>query len=537
MKKLFLTLILGAVALGACTNLDEEIYSKISKENFFTTEEQFVKYSARAYSSLQHWGTEKSLWTFVIQNTNEVCVPVNPNGGWWDDGRYNEVHVHNIPASNRLLEMAWEYWTNGVTACNDVLDMFESVERDFDAKNRVIAEVKTLRAYYYLCGIDNWGSIPYSVSKKETGYPEKKDRAFMFDFIEKEIKDNIDFLQVEPTSEYYGRITRGAADAIMAKLYLNADKWIGKEMWKEAEEVCNDIISRGHYSLAKNYKDNFKVDNETSPEQIFAIPYSTVYTTDDHHAFIIYMSTLPADLCSPLGIAAKAWDGLCAEPDFMASYDEGDTRKKDTWLYGQIYNKDGTALALYVNGKVVRVSLDENGKVIKVLEDDKEGYIPDYAEPYLIDPDMPESVYGKDARREALQGARIAKWTYQSDGRLTGGQVGMDNDFFLIRYADVVLMYVEALVRQSRASEAAEVPDFKQIRTRAGLQPFTASELTLDNLYWERAHELAIEGWQRQDMIRFDKYLEAWWAKPEKDASDLILPIPKSAVAANPNLK
>ena len=63
------------------------------------------------------------------------------------------------------------------------------------------------------------------------------------------------------------------------------------------------------------------------------------------------------------------------------------------------------------------------------------------------------------------------------------------------------------------------------------------AQLTLDNLYWERAHELAIEGWQRQDMIRFDKYLEAWWAKPAKEASDLTLPFPKSAVAANPNLK
>ena len=79
--------------------------------------------------------------------------------------------------------------------------------------------------------------------------------------------------------------------------------------------------------------------------------------------------------------------------------------------------------------------------------------------------------------------------------------------------------------------------DFQDIRRRAGLQPFTAGQLTLDNLYWERAHELALEGWQRQDMIRFDKYLEAWWAKPATDASDLLLPIPKSAAAANPNLK
>lgn len=506
MKKA-LTLFLGVVILAACTNLDEQIYSKISKENFFTTEEQFVKYSARAYSSLQHWGTEKSLWTFVIQNTNEVCVPVNPNGGWWDDGRYNEVHVHSISSSNRLLEMAWEYCFNGITACNDVLDMFESVEKDFDAKDRVVAEIKVLRAYYYLCAIDNWGSVPYSVSKKDKALPEKKDRAFMFKFIEDEINENIDKLQTNPTPDYYGRITRGTANAILAKLYLNAEKWIGTTKWKEAEAACNDIIQSGKYRLAEKYKDNFGVNNENSPEQILAIPYSTVYTTSDHNAFLIYMSTLPADLCSPFGINAQAWDGLCGEPDFLASYDPADTRKKDTWLFGQMYDKDDKPI--------------EYSKGV----------------PYVIDSDMPESVFGKDSRREALQGARIGKWTYQSDGRLTGGQVGMDNDFFLIRYADVVLMYVEALVRQGRTAEAAEVADFKAIRRRAGLEPMTDADLTLDNLYWERAHELAIEGWSRQDMIRFDKYLDAWWAKPAKDASDLILPIPKTAIAANPNLK
>lgn len=505
MKKI-LYMVLSAAALCACTNLDEEIYSKIAKENFFTTEEQFVKYSARAYSSLQHWGTEKSLWTFVIQNTNEVCVPVNPNGGWWDDGRYNEVHVHDISFSNRLLEMAWEYWTNGVTACNDVLDTFESVEEDFEAKHRVIAEVKVLRAYFYMCGIDNWGSVPFSISKKETGYPEKKDRPFVFDFIVKEITDNIPYLEEAPSTEYYGRITQGAAYAILAKMYLNAEKWIGKPMWAQAQTACEAIINKGHYKLAPNYKDNFDVYNENCPEQIFAIPYSTVYTTSDHHAFLIYMSTLPADLCRPMGINADGWDGLCGEPDFLASYDPADTRKADTWLYGQMYDKDGKALE----------------------------YEPGV--PYVIDPDMPESVYGKDSRRGPLQGARIGKWTYQDDGKLTGGQVGMENDFFLLRYADVVLMYVEALVRQDKKAEAAEVADFKAIRARAGLPPMTAAQLTLDNLYWERAHELAIEGWARQDMIRFDKFLDAWWAKPAKTESVLLLPIPKTAKAANPNL-
>lgn len=511
MKKL-LSLILGIAALTACTNLEENIYSNISRDDFFTSEEQFVKYAARAYSSLQVWGTEKSLWTFNIQITNEVCVPLNPNGKWWDDGRYYDVHVHSISNSNRLLEMAYNFCVDGITACNDVLDVFQDVDKDFDGKESVIAEVKVLRAYYYMCAIDGWGAVPFSISKKEKGLPEKKDRPFVFDFIVKEITENIDKLQVEPTPAYYGRITRAAADAILAKMYLNAEKWIGKPMWEEAEAVCKDIIDGGNYIIAPNYKDNFDVYNENCREQIFAIPYSTVYTTDDHHAFVIFMSTLPADLCRPFGLNTDAWDGLVGEPDFMASYDPADTRKKDTWLYGQMYDKDGNPL-LY--------KADDN----------------DPGVPYVIDPIFPESTFGKEARRKPLEGARMGKWTYQSDGRLTGDDTSMENDFFLFRYADVILMYVEALVRQGRAGEAAAVPEFQQIRSRAGLAPMTAADLTLDNLYWERAHELALEGWQRQDMIRFDKYLQPWWNKAQKTEKDYILPIPKSAIAANPNLK
>ena len=113
----------------------------------------------------------------------------------------------------------------------------------------------------------------------------------------------------------------------------------------------------------------------------------------------------------------------------------------------------------------------------------------------------------------------------------------MENDVYLMRYADVVLMYAEAMVRQNKGSEVVSNADLQKIRTRAGLEPFTAATLTLDNIYYERCHELACEGWHRQDMIRFGKYLSAWWNKPEKTESDYYLPIPKTATSANPNLK
>ena len=64
----------------------------------------------------------------------------------------------------------------------------------------------------------------------------------------------------------------------------------------------------------------------------------------------------------------------------------------------------------------------------------------------------------------------------------------------------------------------------------------TEADLTLDGLFIERQHELALEGWARQDLIRFGKYLDKWWAKEAGEERELLLPIPEEMRGANPNL-
>lgn len=489
--------IIGIIGAISCTNLDEHIYSNIPKEEFFSSEEQLVVYSARAYTKLQAWGSEQSLWTLNIQLSDEVAAPKNSVNDWVDP-RYKELQTHIIPNSNKLVRMGWDYCFDGIAACNDVIYEIEKSTFEFDGKKTVMAEMKVLRAFFYFCAMDCWGNIPFSIRKDAEGYPEQKDRKFIFDFLVKEINDNIEFLADEPTGEYYGRITQGVAYTLLAKLYLNAEVWIGKPMWAEAEAACKTIIDSGWYSLAENYKDNFKVVNETSKECIFSIPYSTIHTKSDHNDFVIFILTLPPVLCEKYGIPAAGWDGFIAQPDFISTYDEKDIRKAATWIYGQQYDAHGNPI-------------------------------------YVITEDVPESRFSEG--RPENEGARVGKWEYQSDGLLTSDQTSMDNDFFVFRYADVVLMYVEALVRQTRTSEAAQVEDFKKIRMRAGLEPMTAAELTLENLLMERSHELALEGWKRQDQIRFGTYSRSWWAKPNTTPDHAyILPIPKERLNANPNL-
>ena len=153
----------AVLSASACTNLDEEIYSQIPKDDFFTSEEQLVVYTARAYTKLQAWGSEQSLWTLNIQLSDEVAAPRNSVNDWVDP-RYEELQTHRIQPSNKLVRMGWDYCFDGIAACNDVIYEIENSAIEFDGKQRSLAEMKVLRAFFYFCAVDVWRNIPYYVS-------------------------------------------------------------------------------------------------------------------------------------------------------------------------------------------------------------------------------------------------------------------------------------------------------------------------------------------------------------------------------------
>jgi hypothetical protein len=492
----------------SCTNLDEIPYSQIPKSEFFSSEAMLSSYAARPYTLLQRWGREQSMWTMIMQLSNEVAVPKSYNGSW-GEVRYSELQKHIIPSSNKLVRMSWLFCFDGIAACNDVIHEVSNSGDINETKQKIIAEMKLLRAYYYYLAVDCWGNVPYAVDKSLSDYPEQKGRDFFFNFLESEIKDNIDYLD-DYAANKYGRVTKDMANFLLAKLYMSSKDWTGTEMWADAGKLVKGIMDSGNYALTDNYNDNFKVHNETSTEAIFAIPYSSIFTKEAFYPFAI---TLNSDLEGIWGIG-DTWNGtFMGQPDFMASYETGDTRKEDSWLFGQVYDLNGN--------KWFYTAPDADGNQVK------HNY-------FVEDINIPESKYSNGLGR--TDGARIIKWTYQTDGMLTSYNVSMENDFILFRYSDAVLMYVECLLRQNKVAEASLIPEFMTIRTRAGLLPFTADNLNLNSFFIERAHEMAIEGWERQDLIRFGKYLDAWWCKPAGIENYLLLPIPDQIMAANPKL-
>jgi hypothetical protein len=138
--------------------------------------------------------------------------------------------------------------------------------------------------------------------------------------------------------------------------------------------------------------------------------------------------------------------------------------------------------------------------------------------------------------RKKWEGARIGKYEYAINV-LNYDTYDMDNDFVLFRYADVLYTKLEALYRLGRAGEMLGNADLQKIRTRAGLQPLTAADMTDVGLLNELGREFVFEGHRRQDMIRFGVWGNAWWNKPVRGPNAKLFPIPQDVLNANPSLQ
>ena len=135
------------------------------------------------------------------------------------------------------------------------------------------------------------------------------------------------------------------------------------------------------------------------------------------------------------------------------------------------------------------------------------------------------------------EGVRCFKW--EMNQGLSGWET-MDNDFAFFRYADILLVKAEAIMRNNgstTSSDATVLNLVNQVRERAfGDDSHNYTSITLDELLAERGRELAFEEVRRQDLIRFGKWGDAWKFKPVSEPYKELYPIPNNARNANPNL-
>jgi len=450
--------------------------------------------AGRAYTKLQSYPEEFSLWTLDEIASDEMVAPGRDDGFVWDNGRWDQLQKHNVNPTNKILTLAWGFVYEGISACNEVLYETEESPIEFEGKEKIVAEIKVLRALFYYWAIDNWGNVPFSTDFTDKSLPVQKGRLFIFNFLVEEITANVDKLQLMPDESYYGRVTQGMAYTLLAKLYLNAEEWTGEAKWQETIDACDKVISSSAYKIEDDYFTNFKVNNENSVENIFVISMNSIFTKDN---FYWYTLTLNDASRATFEFKGAMWDEFVLEPGFLDKYDNTDLRKK-SFLFGQ--QKDKNGVDIVIDG-----------------------------EPFIYTPTIDNYM-----SRKKWEGARCCKYEYQTN--LEYYVNDMENDFVIFRYADVLLTKFEALYRLGRAGEILNDADFIKIRTRAGLAAYTLGDITDTEILNELGREFAWEGHRRQDQIRFGVWGNAWWNKPASGVNTKLFPIPQTVLNANSKL-
>ncbi|MGJ1206421.1 RagB/SusD family nutrient uptake outer membrane protein [Sphingobacterium lactis] len=507
-NKIYILLALGLTLAGqSCTKFDDKMYSAYTEETFPKTPEQFVAVTGPVYTSAR--GFFDNYFSLQTGGADEVVVPTR-GGDWFDGGKWRDMHFHTWSANHEVVAGTWDWGFNAIGTCNRVLSILEKAPEN-DTKAQTIAEIKTMRAWYYSLLLDTYGNIPL-VTTFDTGteLPKTAPRAQVYEYVVKELEENLAALSEDKSTATYGRPTKWFAHALLAKVYLNAQVYANTPQWNKVVEHTNAVIASNKYALDANFLNQFRPENGAGDiEPIFSIPYDANRATGNtlFNRVLHYSHRITYEL------SVNPWNGWSTQPAYFDLFEDDDLRKEQ-WLYGQQYDNAGNPLK-YNNIDVV---IDPYG--------------------YNLLPGSDFDIGGADDGGR-LAGARCIK--YFPDKNQLNNQAG--NDVVVMRLADVLLMKAEAILRGATNGTRAEaLTAANMVRGRAfptaPNRLFTAANLTLDAIYKERALEFTFEVTRRTDMIRFGKWEDAQLFKAANagETYKRLFPIPAKARANNSNL-
>jgi hypothetical protein len=525
-KSILYSIALALLLLTGCTDLDVPVESELTPDNFPKTEEDFIAISGPVYTFLHY--KYYTINQILIQELMGDGAVLTANGGnWFDDGRYKNYHHHTVNADQRFIRECWTAWYNGISKVNSLLPLFYAAE-ETPARNRAIAEIKAMRAFFYFLLMDDFGGVPIVTDFGPDSEPKGRDsREDVFNFIEREILEVLPELSSETGVNTYSRPTKWVAYALLAKLYMNAEVYTGHQRWNDAVSMCDMIITEaqtnGTFALDDDYLGMFYPDNGPQIKDfIFVIPCDS-YNNKEHiptrywlHPALRYKYELPFN---PSG-CVRTW------PEYYNKFTvSGDNDvRKNIWLTGKQYMFDGTPIII----NTTRVGLDSryDGPDPGAPVEYQLEFTPEIE---FRDPETFET--GNDQLGRAV-GYRANKF-YPDKTSITRNQ---NNDLPIFRYADILLLKAEAILRGATATMGqTPVSLANMVRARAKATPYTT--IDLNELLDERARELAFEGWRRNDLIRFGKFEEPWGVKTNTDVRKRILPIPTEQIVLNPLLE
>ena len=552
MKKIFYTLIAASLAFTSCDSmLDEVNYGNPTVEDMMTSEENVVKLVGQIYANVKythdHWG----YWGLVTITADEgVCIPRNGGNDWNDGGYWLKQNTHTWDHKGDAIKEVWNTTVNGAVLCNQIIKILNEYKESMSPEiyAQYLGEVEVMRCYYFYQLFDCFGRVPYTEKFEEATGPLYEPQDVWSQLVATLEKNapNMAVVNDGNRSANYGRTTQGFAYTLLARLYLNAEGFgcTPENIFKKVEKpsqfsgsfydncvrCCDAVINSGSYSIEKDYFHNFALKNEDSKEAIFSIVENGL--TDDEidsgkvkNKLRIPYNTHHYGIQYYYGTVLDTWNGFCARPLFLEIFKSKTAKpieKAEDWYdnknFAGYYNSDlrgpGTELQGTSNTKNWGWFVGQVNKKGSTTEL--------YLDEDVVDTENPKGTptvihVGVSSLFNAhnFDGARLNKWELDK----TGTYKFCENDFHIFRYADVLWMKIEAVLRggAGSVSSVTSLPDFHTLMARSFAYDPNPEQAykdaygdvntwTLDDVLAERGREFSWEMVRRRDLIRYDKY-------------------------------
>jgi len=505
----------------AC-ELETPIYDQLIAEDYYAnfTEEDIPAAIGSVYGDMRNLfagsGAHKNgCWLYTNEEVGDLWITPKRGGAWYDAGIYERLNKHQWNIDEQHFLTNWRRAYASINTCNRL--MYEFQNQDLKDTTKLMSELKVARAFWYYTLIDMFGNVPI-VTKYNVpdGYlPETMPRKDVYNFVVSELEENIHNLN----NSGYGRWNNYSAKHLLARVYLNAETWVGEAEWDKVIALCDIIIESGYYGLEPDYSTSFKTDNENSTEIIMGIPNDEVYHED--FPWRMHLWTMHWWYKYHGKTETFFWGGCCATPDLAWSYHPDDLRFRKSWFEGILYDNTG----------------EKTGTIGTPISCDG-SWPADVGKPINHTKNIRTLENNPEGTGEA-DGVRMIKYEIKQ-----GAKNRLSNDFVLFRYADVLFMKAEAIYKKNNNVATQEaVGLINEVRRRAfadfsGLKILSVEKLDDNRFLQEYAWEFCQEGHRRQQLIRFGQFTsKRWfWHMPSNEDYLNLFPIPREEIMANENL-
>ncbi|MBK5280189.1 MAG: RagB/SusD family nutrient uptake outer membrane protein [Bacteroidia bacterium] len=395
-----------------------------------------------------------------------------------------------ITPTNRFAESLWSGHYNGIGAANQALAALPNASIDAQVKKQLTGEVKFLRGYLYFNLVRMYGGVPLVLRVPADATDANTDPAFqtraavsvVYDSIARDLQYAADNLPLKGATGD-GHATKGAAQALLAKVYLYQQKW------PQVFTLTAEVINSGKYQLLQDYATIWRQAGDNSSESIFEIQtgkFNNANLKIDNYTTCQGPRTGGSGGWDDLG-----WGFNTPSPNLVNAYEPNDSRKAATIIFiNNTGNHKGTVLW--------------DGRRIPSSDSVQNLYYN-----YKAYTSISKEQYANTADKDRPKNIKV------------------------LRYADVLLMYAEAAVRTGSGDATGKI---NLLRQRANLLPKGA--VTLDDVLKERHIELAMEHDRYWDLVRQGKAAQVMLAAGKSNfvaGKHELLPIPNSQILLSGN--